>query len=1088
MKKARKILSTLLVYCIVMGVLPTFALAIGQDYVWLDELQIVDSDRYTGNMGDSFIDKIGTRNGTIDTEGNRYSHGLEAWIARWNYKNESSWAWCTYDLNGKYDTLSGTIGILTESYNKTNFDTTLEIWGDNNLLYSLALHPNMTNQEITVNVAGVDTLKINLYDNESVSGGTSFSLGGFRLYMDDAGKLIEESGDKNNDGAETGKFSFQGHTYQVFDDPLTWEDAKISCEAKGGYLATITTQEEQDFVNALLSTSSAYFYWLGGTDERTEGSWEWVTGEPWSYENWRSGQPDNHSDLSDRQEDYLTIQPGIDRWNDLQNDGDPSGDCVLENGGYICEWSSEIFVGYDVDSEGRVVFQGHTYQVIDQSLTWEEAKQACAQRGGHLATITSEMEQEAVAYAISSGTKEAYWLGGTDEMMEGHWKWITGENWSYDNWASGNPDNYQSENFLGILRTSQSWANNSGAAYTWNDFSNRDATMMGYVCEMEASEAGKFTDVSSTDYFAPYVSWAVENGITTGTSVTTFSPHTTCTVAQIITFLWRAEGAPVQKIANPFKDVTERDYFYQPALWAYQSGLVSGNRFAGNKPCTRAMTVLYLWTLAGKPSEGVNPFSDVPNYAEYAQAVAWAVDQGVTTGTSSTTFSPNQTCTRAQIVTFLYRYISLNLPELNANEVNIYAGPGENYQFVGMIEESEIREYIREENNWIEVEYQNRRAYVRESSLTNLEISLLPYVASAPVIGPTQRPYVVFFSNLERKLTCETPIQSGPGSSYAKIDTLESGATLKILYENQSSTNININPFLLVEYQTSEGLKRGYAERNTVLDVHNPLRGFDNIKENNSAFDYHGNTYYSTAAYPYSLDGWTTQYSDSLVDYQFDLLAAITGAISSNDNDIDLVEEVWLYNSKADANVAVNKTTIGNANAFIDLFGIVNAALTSGNQNMAIKVDLETYEDEGRLIIRGGTPFESQHAGKKNLSLSSLIAQSGSALAVLESDKRVDELIRSICPEITGDAQCTLLLTFSDDFTDNPYGYYFVIDKSGRVYSQIIIHPGTQFNVYQNGQLITDIAPRLSRTLMELDTERGNRIIEILSDNGIIQK
>lgn len=192
--------------------------------------------------------------------------------------------------------------------------------------------------------------------------------------------------------------------------------------------------------------------------------------------------------------------------------------------------------------------------------------------------------------------------------------------------------------------------------------------MMGYVCEMEASEEGNFTDVSNTDYFAPYVLWAVENEITTGTSATTFSPHTTCTVAQIITFLWRAKGAPTQQIANPFGDVTEQDYFYQPALWAYQSGLVSGNKFAGDKPCTRAMTVLYLWILAGKPSAGVNPFSDVPNYADYTQAVAWAVDQGVTTGTSSTTFSPNQTCTRAQIVTFLYRFISLNLPDPTPNQ------------------------------------------------------------------------------------------------------------------------------------------------------------------------------------------------------------------------------------------------------------------------------------------------------------------------------------------------------------------------------------------------------------------------------------
>ena len=152
------------------------------DCVWLDELQVESSDRYTGNMGDSFIDKIGTRNGTVDTAGNDYLHGLEAWIARWNYKNESSWAWCTYNLNSCYDTLSGTIGVLAGSYNKTSFHTTLEIWGDDTLLYSLVLLPDTPNQDVILDVAGVDTLKISLYDNTSASGGTSFALGNFRLY------------------------------------------------------------------------------------------------------------------------------------------------------------------------------------------------------------------------------------------------------------------------------------------------------------------------------------------------------------------------------------------------------------------------------------------------------------------------------------------------------------------------------------------------------------------------------------------------------------------------------------------------------------------------------------------------------------------------------------------------------------------------------------------------------------------------------------------------------------------------------------------------------------------------------------------
>lgn len=152
--------------------------------IWLDELAIIDSDRYDGNMGDSFIGKIGTRNGRIDIEGNDYEHGLEAWIARWNYKNESSWAWCVYDLEEKYATLSGVIGILETSYNKTNFDTTLEIWGDNKLLYSYNLYPGMSNEMVSLNVEGVRKLKISVFDNKSVSGGTAFVLGNFKLCKD----------------------------------------------------------------------------------------------------------------------------------------------------------------------------------------------------------------------------------------------------------------------------------------------------------------------------------------------------------------------------------------------------------------------------------------------------------------------------------------------------------------------------------------------------------------------------------------------------------------------------------------------------------------------------------------------------------------------------------------------------------------------------------------------------------------------------------------------------------------------------------------------------------------------------------------
>lgn len=169
------------------------------------------------------------------------------------------------------------------------------------------------------------------------------------------------------------------------------------------------------------------------------------------------------------------------------------------------------------------------------------------------------------------------------------------------------------------------------------------------------SKVGGFNDVFETDYYADPVLWAVKENITAGTSSNAFSPNDTCTAAQILTFLWRSQGGPEPTIKNPFTDISENDYFYKAALWANEKGLVSGSTFEGNTPCTRATTMTYLWKLAGSPSTSTASFADVPSYADYAQAVAWAVSKGITAGTSDTTFSPDAICIRGQIMTFLYR-------------------------------------------------------------------------------------------------------------------------------------------------------------------------------------------------------------------------------------------------------------------------------------------------------------------------------------------------------------------------------------------------------------------------------------------------
>lgn len=164
-----------------------------------------------------------------------------------------------------------------------------------------------------------------------------------------------------------------------------------------------------------------------------------------------------------------------------------------------------------------------------------------------------------------------------------------------------------------------------------------------------------FTDVPIGQWYAESVNWALENGITNGTTPTTFSPDQTCTDAQILSFLWRAMGSPKASIANPFSNVKASDWYYDAALWAYEQGMISGSTFNANASCTRASTVVYLWIVAGKPSASGSSFNDVASNASYAQAVAWAVSKSITSGTSATTFSPDTICTRAQIVTFLQR-------------------------------------------------------------------------------------------------------------------------------------------------------------------------------------------------------------------------------------------------------------------------------------------------------------------------------------------------------------------------------------------------------------------------------------------------
>ena len=200
-------------------------------------------------------------------------------------------------------------------------------------------------------------------------------------------------------------------------------------------------------------------------------------------------------------------------------------------------------------------------------------------------------------------------------------------------------------------------------SYTFENVKKNHTIEVVFMKASGNPQTGVFVDVPEDSYYEEAVNWAVEKGITTGTDATHFSPDGICTRAQAVTFLWRAAGSPAAKSAvMPFTDVKAGSYYYDAVLWAVENGITKGTSetmFSPDATCSRAQIVTFLWRSQKSPAAGTaNPFTDVKASAYYADAVLWAVKEDVTKGTTNTTFSPDANCTRAQIVTFIWRALA----------------------------------------------------------------------------------------------------------------------------------------------------------------------------------------------------------------------------------------------------------------------------------------------------------------------------------------------------------------------------------------------------------------------------------------------
>ena len=309
--------------------------------------------------------------------------------------------------------------------------------------------------------------------NDTKNFGSSFAKIGFICEYDNAITSIKPYK----------TFSELGHTYEIYTSKMSWKDAYRFCEKKGGHLVTINSQDEDKVVHEIQKTCSPYDrMWLGATDEFTEGSWKWITGETITYKNWADGEPNDDND-----EDFMMMYKSSGKWNDVYD----STRSELYSYSFICEYDNQLDTSkYKVAKTFE--YDGRKYEVYSNIVDWHTAYNLCKQKGGHLVTISSSDENSAIINSIKGLSNDRYWIGITDVGSEGEWNWVTGEAGAYSNWNSGEPNNDGGmEDYGEIIADSGKWNDMAGYYCIHRN--------IGFICEYETETSIILGDVDGDD-------------------------------------------------------------------------------------------------------------------------------------------------------------------------------------------------------------------------------------------------------------------------------------------------------------------------------------------------------------------------------------------------------------------------------------------------------------------------------------------------------------------------------------------------------------------------------------------------------------
>lgn len=429
---------------------------------------------------------------------------------------------------------------------------------------------------------------------------------------------------------------------------------------------------------------------------------------------------------------------------------------------------------------------------------------------------------------------------------------------------------------------------------------------------------------------------------------------------------------------------------------------------------------------------------------------------------------------------------SINVPD-TTEQIAVYAGPGTDYLSLGTIDKKAIEKVIKIESDWAEIESDKKRGYVLQNEVAELCTDNL--IRLVDKINEETQTYPVYEKiNTEMTLFQDTTIYNHPYKS-SSSELLNAGETVTIIFPETSS----IEMFVQIEQNQNGIKKRYYASVLELLSMKHPLLNFDSVKETNAIVSYNGTAYYSSSGEAGNTpEDWKKEQEIPISETGFHTPINITSIVKSyNRNDeimagkfgLRIPQDLQLKNASAKNTISSNMDNV------IEYLFESKLPLTQDAKDVLnLTVELQTYQNENRIVLKAGETLESIF-GQKPLLLREYIA-SQMDLTNEEAAKEEDALLKSMYPRLEQNETYHMEITFSDEYNESDKGYYLVIDKELHVYALPIIHGATSLNI-NSGETYGKYATYgenatwdFAACMMQLDDESAMSILKLLTENG----